>query len=46
MGDARVDQTSQGERTVGKLDTNYILFLGGTARYLFWRCLLNLDKSI
>ena len=35
IGDAKIDQTSQGERTVGKYDTNYILFLGGTARYRF-----------
>ena len=35
VGEARVDQESQGERTVGKFDTNYILFLGGTVRYLF-----------
>ena len=35
VGDAKIDQTSQGERTVGKYDTNYILFLGGTARYRF-----------
>lgn len=35
VGDARIDQTSQGERTVGKYDTNYVLFLGGTARYRF-----------
>ena len=35
VGDARIDQTSQGERTKGKFDTNYILFLGGTIRYQF-----------
>ena len=35
VGDARVDQTSQGERTIGKFDTNYIVFLGGTVRYQF-----------
>ena len=46
MGDARVNQTSQGERSKGKFDTSYILFLGGAVRYLFWRCLLNLDKTI
>lgn len=35
VGDANIDQTSQGERTVGKYDTNYVVFLGGTARYRF-----------
>jgi long-chain fatty acid transport protein len=35
VGDASIDQTSQGERTKGKFDTNYVLFLGGTARYRF-----------
>jgi len=35
IGDAKIDQTSQGVRTRGKYDTNYIVFLGGTARYRF-----------
>jgi long-chain fatty acid transport protein len=35
IGDAKIDQTSQGVRTKGKYDTNYIVFLGGTARYRF-----------
>ena len=35
VGDASIDQTSQGVRTKGKFDTNYILFLGGTVRYMF-----------
>jgi long-subunit fatty acid transport protein len=33
IGDAKIDQTSQGVRTKGKYDTNHIVFLGGTARY-------------
>jgi long-chain fatty acid transport protein len=35
VGDAKIDQTSQGVRAAGKFDTNYILFAGGTARYAF-----------
>lgn len=35
IGDAKIDQTSQGVRTKGKYDTNYIVFLGGTVRYQF-----------
>lgn len=35
VGDAKIDQTSQGVRTKGKYDTNYIVFFGGTARYHF-----------
>lgn len=35
IGDAKIDQTSQGVRTKGKYDTNYIVFLGGTVRYRF-----------
>ena len=35
IGDGRIDQTSQGVRTKGKYDTNYIVFFGGTARYRF-----------
>ena len=34
-GDAKIDQTSQGVRAKGKFDTNYVVFLGGTARYRF-----------
>jgi len=35
VGDAEIDQTSQGVRAAGKFDTNYILFAGGTVRYAF-----------
>ncbi len=35
VGDASIDQTSQGVRTKGKYDTNYIVFFGGTVRYRF-----------
>ena len=35
VGDAKIDQTSQGVRTKGKYDTNYIVFFGGTVRYEF-----------
>ena len=35
IGDAKIDQTSQGVRTKGEYDTNYIVFFGGTARYQF-----------
>lgn len=35
IGDARVDQTSQGVRAKGEFDTNYILFAGGTVKYSF-----------
>jgi long-chain fatty acid transport protein len=35
VGDADIDVTAQGVRAAGKFDKNYILFLGGTARYLF-----------
>jgi long-chain fatty acid transport protein len=35
IGDAKIDQTSQGVRTKGKYDTNYIVFLGATVRYRF-----------
>jgi long-chain fatty acid transport protein len=34
-GEGKVDQTAQGERFKGKFDTNLILFLGGTVRYVF-----------
>jgi long-chain fatty acid transport protein len=35
VGDANMDVTAQGVRAAGKFDKNYILFLGGTARYVF-----------
>jgi hypothetical protein len=35
VGDAKMDVTAQGVQTTGKFDKNYILFLGGTARYVF-----------
>jgi long-chain fatty acid transport protein len=35
MGDAEIDQTSQGVRATGEFDNNLILFLGGTLRYIF-----------
>jgi len=35
MGDAKIDQTSQGVRATGEFDNNLILFLGGTLRYVF-----------
>ena len=35
IGDAKVDQSSQGVRAKGEFDTNYILFAGGTLRYTF-----------
>ena len=35
MGDAKIDQTSQGVRAAGEFDTNLLLFLGGTLRYVF-----------
>ena len=35
VGDAKIDQTSQGIRAAGKFDQNYILFAGGTMRYAF-----------
>jgi long-chain fatty acid transport protein len=35
VGDADIDVTAQGVRAAGKFDKNYILFLGGTARYVF-----------
>ena len=35
VGDAEIDQTSQGVRAAGKFDQNYILFAGGTVRYAF-----------
>jgi len=35
FGEGRVDQTAQGVRFKGKFDQNYVLFLGGTIRYVF-----------
>ena len=35
FGDAKIDQTAQGVRAAGEFDTNYLLFLGGSARYVF-----------
>lgn len=35
VGDAATDQTSQGVRTKGEFDSNILLFLGGTLRYVF-----------
>lgn len=35
MGDAEVDQTSQGVRAAGEFDSNLLLFFGGTLRYTF-----------
>lgn len=34
-GEGKVDQTAQGVRVKGEFDTNYILFIGGSARYVF-----------
>ena len=35
VGDAPIDQTSQGVRAAGEFDNNELLFLGGTMRYVF-----------
>jgi long-chain fatty acid transport protein len=35
LGDGKVDQTAQGVRFAGKFDKNYLLFLGGTLRYVW-----------
>ena len=35
IGDGDIDLTAQGVRAAGKFDKNYVLFLGGTARYTF-----------
>jgi long-chain fatty acid transport protein len=35
IGDAEIDVVTQGVRAAGKFDNNYILFLGGTVRYMF-----------
>ena len=34
-GEGKVDQTAQGVRFKGKFDTNLILFVGGSVRYVF-----------
>jgi long-subunit fatty acid transport protein len=34
-GEGKVDQTAQEVRFKGKFDTNLILFVGGTVRYVF-----------
>jgi hypothetical protein len=34
-GEGKVDQTAQGDRFKGKFDTNLILFIGGSVRYVF-----------
>ena len=35
VGDANIDVTAQEVRAAGKFDKNYVLFVGGTARYNF-----------
>jgi long-chain fatty acid transport protein len=35
LGDGKIDQTAQGDRTTGEFETNYLVFLGGTVRYEF-----------
>ena len=35
VGDADIDLTAQGVRSAGKFDKNYVVFVGGTARYTF-----------
>jgi long-chain fatty acid transport protein len=35
VGDAKIDNTVQGVRAAGEFDTNYLLFLGGSVRYVF-----------
>ena len=35
VGDAPIDQTSQGVRVKGDFENNAVLFLGGTLRYVF-----------
>ena len=35
LGDGKIDQTAQGDRTTGEFDTNLLVFLGGTVRYEF-----------
>jgi hypothetical protein len=35
VGDAAIDQASQGVRVKGDFRNNAVLFLGGTLRYVF-----------
>jgi long-chain fatty acid transport protein len=35
FGDSKIDNTVQGVRVKGDFDNNYLLFLGGTLRYVF-----------
>jgi long-chain fatty acid transport protein len=35
VGDAKIDLTAQGVRAAGEFDSNYVVFLGGSARYRF-----------
>jgi len=35
LGDGKVDQSAQGVRFKGEFDTNYIMFIGGTIKYIF-----------
>lgn len=35
FGDTKIDNTVQGVRVKGDFDNNYLLFLGGTLRYVF-----------
>lgn len=35
VGDGKIDLTAQGVRAAGEFDSNYVLFLGGSARYMF-----------
>jgi hypothetical protein len=35
FGDSKIDNTVQGVRVKGDFDSNYLLFLGGTLRYVF-----------
>jgi long-chain fatty acid transport protein len=35
FGDTKIDNTVQGVRVKGDFDSNYLLFLGGTLRYVF-----------
>lgn len=35
VGDTEIDQTLQGERVAGEFDSNTLLFLGATLRYIF-----------
>jgi len=35
FGDSKIDNTVQGVRAQGEFDSNYLLFVGGTLRYVF-----------